>query len=122
MFLHYEHLFIYPCKVKEVVSGDTVKLILDLGFGITKEITLVLSFFSTEVLENGDQQKYKFKAVDFFSDNEGPFFVETYNKQTILGSWKGEIFCNSEPDDMGRCAKNTLSQNQKIEWKPRHGS
>lgn len=121
MLLHYEHVFTFPCKLKKIVTGDTLDLSLDLGFNVNIEIILKLSFFNTERVRKEDNQKYKNKALDFFKDNAGPFFVETY-QENLNGSWRGEIFCNSEPDDMGRCSKTTLSQHQKIEWNLNYGN
>lgn len=34
--------FTYPCRVKDVVDGDTLDLTVDLGFGITKGIRVRL--------------------------------------------------------------------------------
>ncbi len=34
-FVHIDSLFTYPCAVRRVVDGDTLDLIIDLGFGLT---------------------------------------------------------------------------------------
>jgi len=118
-FLFYEHQFIYPCTIHRVIDGDTLVLDVDLGFKIKTEIIVRLDGFDApeprgETAEEG--LKFKAKAEEYFKVNSGPFFVETYRKGKY-GRWIGDVFCNTEPDDYGRCAKGTLSQHQRIEWK-----
>lgn len=118
-FLYYEHEYIYPCRVKRIIDGDTLVLIVDLGFKIEAEIVLRLNGFDAPE-PRGDTTKegikFKNKAADYFVVNSGPFFVESHCKGKF-GRWIGDVFCNTEPDDSGRCAKATLTQHQRIEWK-----
>ena len=88
--------YTYECKLVRVIDGDTVVLLVDLGFKIQNELTVRLSDFNAPEPRGATKEeglKYKEKAQRYFEDHPGPFFVTT-TKSGKYGRWLGRIFVN----------------------------
>jgi micrococcal nuclease len=87
--------YTYQCELDRVVDGDTMDLVVDLGFNISLKIRVRLGNFNApeprgETREEG--LRYKKKAQLWFERNirEG-LFVQT-RKSGKFGRWIGDIF------------------------------
>lgn len=90
-----DHDFISPCELDRVVDGDTVDLIVDLGFKIKHKIRVRLLKFAAPD-PGGDTeaegQWYSERAKNwFFNHRHESLFVET-RKLGKYGRWTGEVF------------------------------
>ena len=115
----YEPQYTYQCTLVRVIDGDTIVLLVDLGFKIQIELTVRLSDFNApeprgETKEEG--LRFKKKAEDWFKKHPGPFFIET-QKSGKYGRWLGRIFVNLPEDEDGRSASEYLTDHQRIEWR-----
>ena len=114
----YEPDFTYQCTLTRVIDGDTIVLLVDLGFKIQIELMVRLYDFkvSDRISAVGEGLRFKKKAEGWFEKHPGPFFITTY-KSGIYGRWLGRIFVNLPEDDDGRTAQEYLTDHQRIDWK-----
>ena len=90
-----DHDFRYPCELDRVVDGDTVDLIVDLGFKIKHKIRVRLLKFSAPEPRGSTKSEglwYAERAKNWFFNHRHEYlFVET-RKSGKYGRWIGEVF------------------------------
>jgi len=88
----------YPCTLDRVVDGDTMDLVVDLGFRVSHKIRVRLSHFDapeprgdTRVLGKWYTEKVKL----WFATHPSGLFVRT-SKSGKYGRWLAEIFSGED--------------------------
>lgn len=105
--------FKYRAKLHEVIDGDTLDMIVDLGFGISKKIRVRLAdvdtdeihFVDHDSMEYHDGMEHKEFALDWAVigrqrfDGEWPFIVDTEKSGTgKYGRWIAVVSRRSDED------------------------
>jgi endonuclease YncB( thermonuclease family) len=84
-------------EVRQVVAGDTLVLVLDLGFRISTQVEVKLSNAETQQYGTKGNQARTF-TEKWLADEHGPFTVQTGTDRR--GDYYAQIF-NSEGADLG---------------------
>lgn len=91
-------MYQYQLKsVSQVVSGDNVIALLDLGFRLTWQVELSLSNVQTERYGAPGQQARLF-TENFLKEENGPFVVQVSKDRK--DNYEAQIF-NAAGDDLG---------------------
>ena len=87
--------YTYRCDLDRVVDGDTMDLIVDLGFNISHKIRVRLAGFDAPE-PRGDTREagleYTKKATIWFERNIREQLFVTTQKSGKFGRWIGDIF------------------------------
>lgn len=91
--------YIYSCDLDRVVDGDTVDLVVDLGFNISKKIRVRLAHFDApeprgETRQAGERFR-RWVQLWFESHIRDDIFVET-RKTGKYGRWVGDVFVTDQ--------------------------
>ncbi len=108
--LAFEPEYTYRCELMRVVDGDTMDLLVDLGFHIKVKIRVRLQYFDAPEPRGDTREEglhYSEKAWSWFEDSRGPFFVTT-TKAGKFGRWLARIFVNLPEDDNGASSRSYL--------------
>lgn len=84
-------------EVRQVVAGDNLILVLDLGFRLTVQVELRLSNAETPQYGTKGNQARTF-TEKWLSEEHGPFVVQTGKDRR--GDYFGQLF-NAEGADLG---------------------
>jgi len=90
-----EKLHHYNCKLDRVVDGDTVKLIIDLGFKIKVAVSLRLVGIDTpeKRSSNGLEQKAAYKSELYLEKMiKGKDLMVTTKKNDMYGRYVGTLY------------------------------
>lgn len=109
--LPYKKLNIYKAYLERVVDGDTIRVILDLGFGIFhEEILRLKGINAAEIKTNEGKRSYKF-LNDLLKDV--PFLIVKTVKTDIYGRFVADVFLEGTENE-----KNELEIFTKHETSP----
>lgn len=82
--------------VRQVISGDTFVLDLDLGFHLHLQVELMLGNVKTERYGTAGAQARTF-TENFFKEENGPFVIQVSKDRK--GNYEAQVF-NSAGDDL----------------------
>lgn len=98
--------YLYKCKIDRVIDGDTIDVVISLGFYLTKKVRVRLKGVDThetygvpkesEEYSKGIKEKRFVKNwLENDSDEEFPFYIRT-KKKGKYGRYLGDIIYNDE--------------------------
>lgn len=94
-------MYNYPCQVLKVIDGDTLKLVIDLGFSITLTTTVRLQGINCPEMNTVEGKAAKAFAMEWVA-NRVSFTVKTFkDKQEKYGRYLAELY-----DQDGICCLN----------------
>lgn len=87
-------MYEYGCEVTEVVDGDTLKVRVDLGFGIRSDHKLRLLGLDAPEIRTPQGKAAKLWVTRWFSDNPGPYELHTRKGRETekYGRYLGALF------------------------------
>jgi len=98
-------VYYYKAKINRVIDGDTVDILIDLGFGLLKSVNARLwGINAPEISRPKDEEELfrglqtKARLEDWFKDNAptGDIIIRSHNgkelKQEKYGRWLVEIY------------------------------
>ena len=87
--------YYYKCKLINVVDGDTINVMVDLGFKVFKQVTLRLARINTPELHTPEGKKVKLHLIAFLSkDNTQITFSSV--KVDRYGRSIAEVYINNK--------------------------
>lgn len=110
----------YPAKLKKIIDGDTIQLIIDVGFYMTTEQRIrLLGIDTPERGQEGYLEAIKFVQSWIPTDDEWPLVVQTF-KTDSFGRWLGIITISDwekYPRDEFNLNIDLLQKGLAVEWK-----
>lgn len=102
--------YIYKAYVKRVIDGDTLLLMVDLGFTVFKEQRVRLNFIDAPDLETPEGAKaYEFVRREL---SKVEFVMVKTNKIDIYGRYLGDVFYSVRETDKAKIFKSGSYLNQ----------
>lgn len=95
----------FPGRLDRVIDGDTVVVVVDLGFNTRRKLELRLDGVDTAEIHNTSKDSEEYKRgieqaafVEEFCDAEGewPLRVYTKERQGKYGRWLGDIVADGD--------------------------
>lgn len=111
----------WPCRILEVVDGDSIVVLIDRGFEDRSVRKVRLLGVDTAEIHFVDEDSHEYKVgmeqklfverwLDIETDEEFPFTLHTYEREGKYGRWLGDISLNG----------NSLSEAILEEWPQYH--
>ena len=95
-----ETLFTYNVRVLNVTDGDTVWVLVDLGFGITVRQHLRLRGLDAPEIESSEGKEAKAFVEAQFQKNRGPLLIKTVKSDKydryLADVWIGDEYLNQK--------------------------
>ena len=104
--------YTYKAFLDRVIDGDTLRVNLDLGFGIFHRETLRLAHINAAEKKTLKGQEVTKKLTKILKD--APFLIIKTNKIDIYGRYIAEIFFENNARDENKVAKSGIHLNQML--------
>ena len=93
-------MYEYKGKLERIVDGDTLDVVIDVGFQMTTQQRIRLAYINAPETyrQSHDSEEYKkgMKSKEFIEkrmkENKGEFSIKTGKDKGVYGRYLGEIF------------------------------
>jgi len=101
-------MYEYQAKLKRVVDGDTIDMIIDLGFKMTTEQRIRLQEGDAPETWRQKKDSEEYKAgmattnfvIERFAANDNEFMIRTTKETGAYGRYLGEIFFKDSDESL----------------------